>query len=148
MALHASWVHGNAVTVESPQIVKVHRPQGSGTLFDLEPGSATWLHIAIPTPVIVRDVRVRAQRFFLLASMASEPTITDVHLYDGFHRIHEVTTSLRGQHSELTNANTFMLPTPRPVQWGTSISFRVQTTDGIHGGHLFTVFSAGADFLT
>lgn len=148
MTLHANWVHGNAVTVETPENVRVHRPQGSGTLIDLEVGTATWFHIAIPTPVIVRDVRMRAQRFFLLASMASEPTITDVHLYDGVHRIHQVVTSLRGSHSELSNSNTFTLPAPRAVQWGTSISFRVQTTDGIHGGHLFTVFSAGADFIS
>jgi hypothetical protein len=146
MPLHASWVHGNTLTIESPQNVTGHLLQGWGTTVDLNAGAATWLHIAIPTPVIVRDVRTHAQRFFLLVSIGLEPVITDVHIYDGPSRIHQAVTSLRGNQSSLSTANTFTLPAPHAVRWGTSISFRVQTTDSIHGGHLFTVFSAGADF--
>lgn len=148
MPLHASWVHGNSVTIETPQSVKRQTPRGEGSNIDLHPGAATWLHIAIPTPVIVDGVRVRAERFFLLLSTASGATITDVHLWDGLHRIREQTTTLVGNHSAIDPFNTFRPLGVYFAQVGMSISFRARATNDNHGGHSFTVFSAGGDFYT
>jgi hypothetical protein len=148
MPLHASWVHGNTVTIETPQSVRTLTPQGRGSSIDLHPGAATWLHIAIPTPVIVGDVRVRAQKFFLLLSTASDVKVTEVHIWDGLRRIHEETTTLWGNHSAISTINTFVPPGRHFAQLGTSISFLARATDANHGGHSFTVFSAGADFST
>jgi hypothetical protein len=55
MPLHASWVHGNTLTIESPHNVKGPSPRW-GTTVDLKAGAATWLHIAIRR-LIVRDER-------------------------------------------------------------------------------------------
>jgi Family of unknown function (DUF6623) len=66
MALHASWIHGNAVRVETPENFKSIRPIGSGTDLEFVPSRLSWLHIPVPTPVFVRDVRVKVQSFFLL----------------------------------------------------------------------------------
>ena len=148
MPLHASWVHGNTVTIETPQSVRTHTPQGRGSSIDLHPGAATWLHIAIPTPVFVDDVRLRALRFFLLLSTASGAKITEVHLWDGLRRIHEDSTTLWGDHSAIGTPNTFVPPGRHLAQFGTSISFLARASDDNHGGHSFTVFSAGADFST
>jgi hypothetical protein len=148
MPLHASWVHGNAVTIETPDSVRTRTPQGQGSIIDLHPGAATWLHIAIPTPVIVDDVRVRAKRFFLLLSTASDVKITEVHIWDGLRRICEQTTTLWGNHSAIGPTNTFVPPGPHFAQLGMSISFLARATDADHGGHGFTVFSAGGDFTT
>ena len=148
MPLHASWVHGNTVTIETPQSVRTHTPRGEGSHIDLHPGAATWLHIAIPTPVFVGGVRVRARKFFLLLSTASGAKITEVHIWDGLHRIHQVTPTLWGNHSAIGTMNTFVPPGPHFAQLGMSISFLARATDDNHGGHTFTLFSAGADFST
>jgi hypothetical protein len=64
--LYASWVHGNAVTVETPGVLDVGY-YGWGGDMAIKPGAISWFHIPIPTPVIVNDVVLScAASFFSL----------------------------------------------------------------------------------
>ena len=66
MALYASWIHGNAVTVESPENFVLVGHFGWGGDMQFIPGKASWLHIPLPTPVIDADVRSKVQSLFLM----------------------------------------------------------------------------------
>ena len=55
MPLHASWVHGNALTVEDPSALERDGHNGWGRDLAFVPGKASWLHIPLPTPVIVAE---------------------------------------------------------------------------------------------
>ena len=149
MALHASWVHGNALTVETPANFVSIKPMGWGTDLEFRPDRYSWLHIPIPTPVIVKDVRATVQTFFLLHN-SSNAFLREVHIFDGQNRIHAEnlrTGSAWQQHAaELDPYNTFTLPQPHSVRWGMGISFLVYGSTP-PGKPTFTVVSAGADFM-
>jgi hypothetical protein len=99
MSLYASWVHGNAVTVEAPQNLDRVGHYGWGGDMAIKPGKDSWFHIPVPTPVIVNDARSRLDQEF------------NGLLLEGEHR-----TGLDGQ-------NTFVLTAPHTVIWGIGISF-------------------------
>ena len=50
MALHASWVHGNAVTVENPSSLDRVGHFGWGGDMTIKPGQSSWFHVPLPTP--------------------------------------------------------------------------------------------------
>ena len=89
MPLHASWVHGNALTVEDPSALERDGHNGWGRDLAFVPGKASWLHIPLPTPVIVADKRTTVQRFFLLFK-AESCEIRDVHIFDGSSKVQEI----------------------------------------------------------
>ena len=70
MALYASWAHGNAVVAENPENMAHVGHFGWGSDMAVNPGRAAWFHVPVPTPVMVGDVRVKLQRFFLLFNVA------------------------------------------------------------------------------
>jgi hypothetical protein len=149
MSLHASWVHGNAVSVESPQNCRQTGHYGWGGDFSLTPGSSSWFHIPLPTPVIVGDVRTSVQRFFVLY-MTDGCQIRNLHVYDGSSKVHEFNgLKLAGEHRNgLDNANTFDIPAPHSVSFGIGLTFFVQADIGFDS-HIETrliVGTAGADF--
>ena len=151
MSLQASWMHGNAVSVESPENCLRVGHFGWGGDFALKPGKASWFHIPVPTPVIVDGVRTRVQRFFVLFS-AENCEIRGVHVYDGSSKIHEFNNlHSRGEHrTGLDGANTFDIPAPHTVVFGMGLSFLVQADIGFDTviNTRLIVATAGADFLT
>jgi hypothetical protein len=151
MSLHASWTHGNAVRVETPENFKSIRPMGSGTDLEFVPDRWSWMHIPIPTPVIVKDVRVKVQTLFFLFTSDSA-FLREAHIYDGPARIHTINThGSWGNHGNgIDEQNTFKLPTPHPVSWGMSISCLFQGSDSIEVivRPKLLVVAAGADFTT
>jgi hypothetical protein len=151
VALHASWTHGNAVRVETPENFKSIRPMGSGTDLEFVPSRQSWLHIPVPTPVFVRDVRVKVQTLFLLFDSDSA-FLNEVHIYDGAARIHKINThGSWGHHSNgIDDQNTFKLPTAHSVAFGMSISCLFEGSDSIEVvvRPKLLVVAAGADFTT
>lgn len=150
MALHASWAHGNALTVENPENFVSIKHMGWGTDLEFFPGRQSWLHIPVPTPVIVKGVRAKVKTFFLLFNSDSA-FLKEVHIFDGQNRVHTVKAgSSWGPHaSGLDAQNTFTLPQPHSVLWGMGISFLVNgsTSFDVVVKPKFTVVSAGADFM-
>lgn len=168
MLKHASWIHGNALTIEEPNGIIVHR-RGNGTELQLAflpnvtpPG--TWCHIAIPTPVIVNDVRLKVEKLFLLFKTGQHAAIDNVHVFDGPFRIAKFdfingsgsnANRRSGNHSQAIDpVNTITLPEPHEVSFGMSLSFTFRpvalTVTGLGGtdpeGTLL-VTTAGADFF-
>jgi hypothetical protein len=149
MALHASWVHGNAVQVESPENFVSVGHYGWGGDASLTPGKGSWFHIPIPTPVITGDVRTTVQRLFVLYK-AENCEVRNVHIYDGSAQVQQLNSlHLTGEHrSGLDRANTFDLATPHTVMFGIGITFFVQASIGFDTAiqTRFITETAGADF--
>jgi hypothetical protein len=150
MPLYASWVHGNAVTVETPQNLARVGHFGWGGDMQLVPGKGSWMHIPLPTPVIVGDVRTTVQTFFL-TYRAENCEIRAFHVFDGSERIQEFNDlHLSGEHrSPLDAQNTFTLSAPRTVLWGIGLTFFVQAAIGFDTVIVprLIIASAGGDFL-
>jgi len=151
--MYASWVHGNALTVESPENLSRVGHYGWGADMLIQPGKASWFHIPLPTPVIVSDVRARLQRVFLLfKSDPGDGEIRNVHVYDGSSKPQEFNdVHLAGEHrTGLDAQNTFTLTSPHSVAWGIGITFLYQAAVGIDSATppaRLILASAGADYL-
>ena len=96
------------------------------------PGKASWLHIPLPTPVIVADQRSTVQKLFLMF-MTESCSIRQVHSYDGSSKIEELNNlNLSGEHrSSLDAQNTFHLSSPHTVVWGLGITFLCRRTSDL-----------------
>ena len=150
MPLHASWVHGNALTVESPENLARVGHFGWGADMAIIPGKASWFHIPLPTPVIVADSRAKLLRVFLMFKAVSG-SIRNVHVYDGSSKPQEFNNiQMSGEHrSALDASNTFNLSAPHSVAWGIGVTFFFVADIGfdtqIPPAQLI-VASAGADY--
>ena len=82
MGFHASWVHGNALTVENPENLNRVGHFGWGADMQVKPGKSSWFHIALPTPVILSDARSNLNRVFLMFE-TEQGSIRNVHVFDG-----------------------------------------------------------------
>lgn len=149
MALHASWVHGNALTVENPERLTSIGHFGWGTDLAFAPGQSGFLHVPLPTPVIVGDSRTSIQRLFLLFK-SENCEIRAVHVYDGSGKVQELNDlHLSGEHrTALDGQNTFDLSAPHTVAWGMGITFLVQASIGFDTPITtrFILAAAGGDF--
>lgn len=165
MLKQASWIHGNAVVAEEPEKVNVkHMGWGTELFFVTglgRPPAKSWCHIAIPTPVIVNDVRLKVQKLFLLFKTGQHAAIDDIHVYDGPNRIatwdvvagSNYSARRTGDHSKgIDGQNTFTLDAPHEVNFGLSISFTFAPVT-VSGGLIpdlegkLLVTTAGADFF-
>lgn len=148
----ASWVHGNALTVESPENLARVGHFGWGADMAIRPGKGSWFHIPLPTPVIVGDVRVQLLRVFLM--FKTDPgagEIRNVHVSEGSSKPQEFNDlHLEGEHrSGLDDVNTFNLTTPHSVLWGIGVTFFFQAAIGFDSqipDARVIVSSAGVDF--
>ena len=82
MSFQASWIHGNALTVENPENLNRVGHFGWGADMDVKHGKSSWFHIALPTPVIVAGARSKLIRVFLMFK-SEVGSIRNVHVYDG-----------------------------------------------------------------
>jgi hypothetical protein len=151
MALYASWIHGNALTVESPENLARVGHFGWGADMAITPGKASWFHIPLPTPVIVGDQRTKVQIFFLLFKSVSGD-IRNVHIYDGSSQVQQFNDlHHQGEHRlALDGQNTFKLAQPHTVIWGMGVTFFFQANIGFDTAippAQLIVASAGGDFF-
>ncbi len=152
MAKYASWVHGNALTVESPDTVARMGHFGWGADVLLQPGQASWFHIALPTPVLVAERTKLQTAFLLFKTDPGKVCIQTVHVYDGSCLLQEFNDlHLEGAHHlEVDNQNTFRLPVPHELRFGVGISFFCVAPTGFENGASSTqliLAAAGADFV-
>src|SRR3954470_11297996 len=80
----AVWMHGHGLQSENPTFA-VGRVGWGGQIKQL--GSQGWYHLAIPTPVIVTDIRLRLDAAVIQFSGGSQGLIHGVHVYDGNNQI-------------------------------------------------------------
>lgn len=124
MSLHASWTHGTALNVETPQNLDRVGYFGWGADMAVKPGKGSWFHIPLPTPVIVSEGRTQISTLFLLFDAVSG-SIRNVHIYDGSSQVQQFNDLLlEGEHRlGLDAANTFNLAAPHTVIFGIGITF-------------------------
>ncbi|MBN1361338.1 MAG: hypothetical protein JW993_12130 [Sedimentisphaerales bacterium] len=140
---YASWIHGHSMQIEYPDRIASEWRAGFAVKVEGMPGTDNWFHFAIPTPVIIDDVRLRADAVMLRFTTGSvDAFVRDVHVYDGEVRI----AAFNDLYLALENAFV-RLPLPdRPLMaWGLGISigvgFGVEMMD-----HHMDFIAAGCDF--
>ena len=142
---HAMWIHGHSMQIEYPERLASQWRAGFSITVEGKPSSTNWFHFAIPTPVIVNDVRLRADSVILRFKTASvDAWVRDVHVYDGETRIavHDKVNLSRDHLFER-----FYIPDRPEVQWGIGISIGVAC--GVESmDHHMEFFAAGCDFMT
>jgi hypothetical protein len=150
--LTATWVHGNALTAQTPGKLDEIIHMGSGTLLFVKSGTQNWFHIPISTPVLINNVRAQLVRVFILYQTdPADGIISNVWVYDGETIIQEFNNlQWAGPHgSAIDNSNHLMLAAPHSVCFGIGISFQFEANTPIDGpGAIYRVFipTAGADF--
>jgi hypothetical protein len=141
---YASWIHGNCMQVEYPEDLVRLEHDGWGTVVEGKPGTINWFHFAIPTPVIINDVRLQADSILLsFATGSIDAFVRDVHVWDGSNRI-AVFDNIYLPPGEPSPR--IVLPGRPTMGFGLSISlgvgFGVEPMD-----HGMTFFAAGCDFV-
>ena len=141
---HAMWIHGHSMQIEYPDRIPYQRRTGMS--FDIEgkPGTDNWFHFAIPSPVIINDVRLRAKKvMFCFKTFSVDAFVRDVHLYDGGARIamfNDINLSMDQPDVRLD------VPERPPIGFGLGISlgvgFGVEAMD-----HHMEFYAAGCDFV-
>jgi hypothetical protein len=141
---YASWIHGHSMQIEYPDRIASQRRAGFSINVEGKSGTSNWFHFAIPTPVIVNDVRLRADSVLLRFTTGSVDAFVDnVHVYDG-----EI---LIAAHNDLglslSNALArFAVPNKPIVRWGLGISLGVGF--GVEAmNHHMDFIAAGCDFV-
>ena len=141
---HASWIHGHSMQIEYPDRIASERRTGFSLNLEGKPGSSNWFHFAIPTPVIIDDVRLRADSIMLRFKTGSvDAFVRDVHVYDGERLI----AAHNGVNLSKDNFFVRLVVPDRPeMLWGLGISigvgFGVEMMD-----HHIEFFAAGCDFV-
>jgi Family of unknown function (DUF6623) len=163
--LFASWVPGYAAVAEwmgNPPLQFVHdaRDNGSdpipafsdvngwrrawGAFFTLKANAENWIHIPIPTPVLVEDKRATLGRVMALFRIDGG-FLRHVLVFDGPNRILDIDgLDISGDHTGgLDNLNTFNVNRDG-IQWGVGFSLNFQALGT--PADLY-IASAGGDFF-
>lgn len=142
MALQASWTNGVDIALETNSWSALR--QGFGTTVRPSSGNTSgWVHFAIPTPVILDNVRVKAGQALVRFTTGPQASIGAFHVYDGETKIAEQNgLNLKGT-LQLT---TQQLGHPE-VLWGTGISLLVNF-NGTGTDAWVQLIAAGIDFFT
>jgi len=112
----AMWCHGHSIQPENPAL-SVGRVGWAGQI--KHPGSQGWYHLAVPTSVIITDIRQRIAAAMIQFSAGSQGHIGNVHVYDGPNRIaNEDNLNLSG----LDQFHRLAFPNPPAIVWGIGIS--------------------------
>jgi hypothetical protein len=140
---YASWIHGHSMQIEYPDRLAEQHPMGFHMHVEGKPGTVNWFHFAIPTPVIINDVRLRADAVIVnFETGSADAIVRDVHIYDGDVGVVEHNgVNLTGQNWFYR----FEIPT-RPEMWQ-GIGVSIGVAFGIEAmAHWMDFASAGCDF--
>lgn len=140
---HAAWIHGTSIEFENSSWAALALRQGFFTTVRPSNDTSGWLHFAIPTPVIVNDVRLKAQSAMLRFSTGPKASIAAVHVYDGETKIYENNNANYKGQLQFTRD---VLNNQPEVKWGTGISILVNFS-GRDSDAWIQLISAGIDFF-
>lgn len=141
---YASWIHGHSMQIEYPERLVSQWRAGFSINVEGKSGTTNWFHFAIPTPVIINDVRLKVDSVMLRFTTGSiDAFVQNVHVYDG-----EILLAAHNNLSfSLSNALARFGVSNKPaVQFGLGISigvgFGVEAMD-----HHMDFIAAGCDFV-
>lgn len=143
----AMWTHGSAVQVETPNNLKSVERYAFFTRLVGNKGSGSWLHFAIPTPVIVDDQRLRLESAMIRFRCNSDMVcVAHFHVCDGEDRFY-MNDNINVVH------NNWQIPlhreTIRPERvllWGIGISIYVAFNGNSDAENTIELAAAGCDF--
>jgi len=141
---YASWIHGRTLQIEYPDRIAREDRNGWCAFVEGKPGTDNWFHFAVPTPVIINDVRMQIDSVLLIFKTGSvDAVVRDVHVYDGPWRIAVFDLiNLTGDQPLVR----LVLPGTPALGQGLGISlgvgFGVEAMD-----HTMEFYSAGCDFV-
>jgi hypothetical protein len=139
--VQASWTHGTGVQLESSSWSAL-RQGFFTTIRPSNEGNSAWVHFAIPTPVIVNNVRLRAVLAGLRVATGPAAHIGSFHVYDGEKKITDLNgLNVRGALQFVQYA----VPGRPEVLWGTGISLLIVCDANVPDAWVHLV-SAGIDF--
>ena len=141
---YASWIHGHSMQIEYPE--RISNMYRAGFCIHVEgwPGTSNWFHFAIPTPVIINDVRLRADSVMLnFKTGSTDAYVKDVHVYDGDSLIVEHNDINLSEQNDLLR---LLIPDRPYVHLGLGISIGVEF--GLEKkDHSMEFIAAGCDFV-
>lgn len=141
---HAMWTHGTSIQEQFPSSTAGIWRYGDGSLVFFNSGeSNVWLQFAIPTPLIVKNKRLKIQSVMLdFRTWSSDVRVTAVNAYDGSTLIAQYNDVFTGDHP----FEKFDVPGHPLVYRGINIQVGVST--GVAAmDHMVTFRSAGGDFI-
>lgn len=151
----AMWVHGTVAEVEDPGGLAPNGilHDGMGTHFFGGSKSFHWIHVPVPTPVVIDGSRPSLATVFVLFN-AFGCRIKHVDIWDGPFRskeIHLLDLTLAGDHSAgIDPHNSFEIVPPLTVRFGLKVAIGVQFSALVDPEPNlkaeFLVTAAGADF--
>jgi hypothetical protein len=105
--LYASWASGYTAFPETANL-RTFR-QGFGVTFTIPPGRSEWIHLPVPTPVIVENDRATLEKLMVLFHARQNSAIAELHVFDGPHRINTFKEMRKqGDHSQgVDSVNSF-----------------------------------------
>jgi hypothetical protein len=138
----AAWVHGSSVHLESASWHALRQGYWTTVSPSFE-STFGWVHFAVPTPVIIDGVRLKAESALIRFKSGSRAKIRNFHIYDGEKKIasHDG-LNLRSDQLQVVRKD---VPGDPQVLWGTGISLGVEF-DGNGPDAWVALVSAGIDF--
>lgn len=146
---HAMWAHGHEVQIEAPERLTMVQRIGSCLHIQGKPFTGNWLHLAVPTPVIVDGARHCVGSVLMRFHTGPGTTIDAVHIYDG-ERLIDPHNGL-GLSAKAGYATVrFDVPTHPSINWGLGVSIGVKFGDGANlppDKLTLDLSSVGCDFV-
>ena len=151
------WVHGNAFAPpEAPgpgrflnvgttgwtDLMGLHR--GFHVTWRGRGGQANWFHVAIPTPAVVNDTRMRLDKAYVLFITGATTLVVAATVWDGERLLQSFTLGVNGHHCGGIDASNTLDLTSNPEVFsgvGLSVGVSFPVDDDI----MFC--GAGADFI-
>jgi hypothetical protein len=141
---YASWTHGHSMQIEYPDRIPYQRRAGMS--FDIEgkPGTDNWFHFAIPTPVIINDVRLQVDSVMLCFWTGSpDAFVQHVHVYDGRYRIAQFDDIFLSQ-----DQPSVRLTLPGAPYMGQGLGISLGVGFGVEAmAHNMEFYAVGCDFV-
>lgn len=144
---HAMWTHGHSVQIQNLERLTFERRYGSLIRLRGKPFTSNWVHVAVPTPVIVEGKRLRVGSVMIRFRTGPGAWVYAVHVWDGERRLatHNVNLSPRS-----FIWPRFDVPNHPPIRWGLGISIGLKFGDDANlpwNKLLVDISSAGCDFV-
>jgi hypothetical protein len=143
----AAWVHGSSVQIEQPQNVKSVLRQSFFTRIVGKRGTGTWVHFAVPTPVIVEGRRLKLESAMIrFRCNSSAVSVAHFHVCDGEDRFfrHDNINIVQGWNTPLHRE---VIRPERVVLWGIGISIFIAFNGSSDAENTIELAAAGGDFI-
>lgn len=141
---HALWTHGHSAEIENANDIVSMEQRGYHVRVEGKPSTDNWLHFAVPTPVIVDDVRLRPDTVWFRYKTEGGASVNAVHVWDGDKRIAAVAAPTGAVEDGWTTVKVgFDSLEILAVHWGIGVS--IGLSFGRHGGRV-DVETVGCDF--